>query len=87
MKKQLTNEKVAQYERDGYCVFPALFDVDTVKTVKQRMAQIVDEVDLTKDSTSIAVFSTENNNREKREEYFIESAWQIKPFFEADALD
>ena len=53
--------------------------------MKQRMAEIVEDIDI-KDQ-QIAVFSTENNNRQRREDYFLDSAWQIKPFFEKDALD
>ena len=60
MRKQLTEEKVKQYERDGYTVFQDVFDPKTVEAVKQRMSQIVEEIDLSKDSTTkIAVFSTE----------------------------
>lgn len=57
-----------------------------IQTVKERMSEIVQEVDLSSDN-NIAVFSTENNNRQKREDYFLDSAWDIKPFFEKDALD
>ena len=49
------------------------------------MAEIVEYIDI-KDQ-QIAVFSTENNNKQRREDYFLDSAWQIKPFFEKDALD
>ena len=45
-----------------------------VQTVKDRMSEIVQEVDLSSDN-NIAVFSTEDNNRQKREDYFLDSAW------------
>jgi phytanoyl-CoA hydroxylase len=67
-------------------VFQGIYDAKVVQNVKNRMAEIVQEVDLSKEG-NISVFSTENNNRQKREDYFLDSAWQIKPFFEKDALD
>jgi len=52
------------------------------------MAEIVEDVDFGKDrATEIAVFSTENSNRQLRDDYFLDSAWQVKPFFESDAVD
>lgn len=48
------------------------------------MYQIVEEADV---STNIATFSTENNNKQTRDDYFLDSAWSIKPFYEVDALD
>lgn len=69
-------------------MFPEVFDAGTIGVIKQRMAEIVDEVDLGKDrATEIAVFSTENSNRQLRDDYFLDSAWQVKPFFESDAVD
>ena len=50
------------------------------------MAEIVQSFDV-KGKSQIAVFSTENSNKQKRDDYFLESAWQIFPFFESDALD
>ncbi len=67
-------------------MFQGIYDAKVVQNVKNRMAEIVQEVDLSKEG-NISVFSTENNNRQKREDYFLDSAWQIKPFFEKDALD
>jgi phytanoyl-CoA hydroxylase len=50
------------------------------------MAEIVQSIDI-KGKSQIAVFSTENSNKQKRDDYFLDSAWQIFPFFESDALD
>jgi hypothetical protein len=52
---------------------PEVYSSEVVKVMKQRMAEIVEEIDI-KDQ-SIAVFSTENNNRQRREDYFLDSAW------------
>jgi phytanoyl-CoA hydroxylase len=43
-------------------VFQGVYDEKTINAVKQRMGEIVQEVDLTKEA-NIAVFSTEDNNR------------------------
>lgn len=50
------------------------------------MSEIVEAVEV-EGNTKIAVFSTENSNKQKREDYFLDSAWQVQPFFEVDALD
>lgn len=50
------------------------------------MHEIVMSIDVEKER-DIAVFSTEDNNRQQRDDYFLDSAWQIKPFYESDALD
>lgn len=50
------------------------------------MSEIVDAVDIS-GKTKIAVFSTENSNKQKRDDYFLDSAWQIFPFFESDSID
>lgn len=83
----MTPEKVAQYKRDGYAVFQEVFDKETIDTMKEKMSGIVKDIDLSsKDATKIAIFSTENSNKQLREDYFLDSAWQIKPFFESDAI-
>ncbi len=51
------------------------------------MHQIVEEINLEDETSKIAVFSTEDSNRQRRNDYFLDSAWQIKPFFESDAVD
>ena len=69
-------------------MFPEVYDPKTVSVIKERMAQMVEEVDLGKDrATEIAIFSTEDSNKQLRDEYFLDSAWQVKPFFESDAVD
>jgi hypothetical protein len=51
----LTEEKVKSYEREGYAVFQGIYDPKVVQTVKDRMSEIVLEVDLASDN-NIAVF-------------------------------
>ena len=40
------------------------------------MHEIVMAIDVEKER-DIAVFSTEDNNRQKRDDYFLNSAWQV----------
>ena len=54
-------------------MLPEVYSSEVVNTMKQRMAEIVEDIDI-KDQ-QIAVFSTENNNRQRREDYFLDSAW------------
>lgn len=62
--KQLTTDKVKQYQRDGYAVFNEIYDPETIRAVKQRMSEIVESIDVKKgDITNIAVFSTEDSNK------------------------
>lgn len=68
-------------------MFNEIYDSETLNSVKRRMSEIVQEIDLSNSSNKIAVFSTENSNKQLREDYFLDSAWQIKPFFESDAID
>ncbi len=52
---------------------PEIYSASVVQAMKQRMAEIVEDVDI-KDN-NIAVFSTEDNNKQRREDYFLDSAW------------
>jgi len=64
---------VAKYEKEGFLVMPEIYSASVVQAMKQRMAEIVEDVDI-KDN-NIAVFSTEDNNKQRREDYFLDSAW------------
>jgi putative ubiquitin-RnfH superfamily antitoxin RatB of RatAB toxin-antitoxin module len=64
---------MAKYEKEGFLVMPEIYSASVVQAMKQRMAEIVEDVDI-KDN-NIAVFSTEDNNKQRREDYFLDSAW------------
>ena len=64
---------MAKYEKEGFFVMPEIYSASVVQAMKQRMAEIVEDVDI-KDN-NIAVFSTEDNNKQRREDYFLDSAW------------
>ncbi len=64
---------MAKYEKEGFLVMPEIYSASVVQAMKQRMAEIVEDVDI-KDN-NIAVFSTEDNNKQRREDYFLDNAW------------
>jgi putative ubiquitin-RnfH superfamily antitoxin RatB of RatAB toxin-antitoxin module len=64
---------MAKYEKEGFLVMPEIYSASVVQAMKQRMAEIVEDVDI-KDN-NIAVFSTQDNNKQRREDYFLDSAW------------
>ena len=67
---------------NGYAVFHDVYDAETIQVLKDEMAYIIDNFDIEKEK--VEDFETENQNRA---DYFINSAWKIKPFFEEDAKD
>lgn len=50
--------------------------------MKEEMAEIVGKFDV--NNEEMEDFETKNNNRAN---YFMHSAWKIKPFFEEEARD
>ena len=71
----MTSDKMKSYKQNGYAVFNEIYDSETLNSVKRRMSEIVQEIDLSNSSNKIAVFSTENSNKQLREDYFLDSAW------------
>lgn len=67
---------------NGYAVFHDIYDKDTIQVLKEEMAEVIKNFDA--EAEEIEDFETKNNNRA---DYFLNSAWQIKPFFEEDAKD
>ena len=53
-----------------------MYDEQTIIELKNRMREIVDAIDVTKET--IDVFSADNNDRQQRDDYFIDSAWQVR---------
>ena len=67
---------------NGYAVFHDIYDEHTIQVLKDEMAEIIDNYDI--DADQPEDFETKTNNRAS---FFLNSAWQIKPFFEEDAKD
>ena len=82
LRKQINSETMKNFWINGYAVFHDVYDPKTIQILKDEMAKIVDDYDMEADE--IEDFETKNNNRAS---YFMNSAWQMKPFFEEDAKD
>ena len=67
---------------NGYAVFHEVYDPKTIQIMKDEMAEIIDKFDI--ESNEVEDFETKQNNRAS---YFLDSAWQMKPFFEEGAKD
>jgi phytanoyl-CoA hydroxylase len=79
----LSKQQVQQYDDQGYTVLHQAIDKKQLDEVKARAAKLVD--DFGKESES-HVFSTNDNNR-SGDDYFLDSAEQIRCFFEEEAFD
>ena len=82
LNKQITPETVKNFWINGYAVFKNVYDPNTVQVMKDEMSHFVNNFDL--DKEDVEDFETKKNNRAN---YFLDSAWQMKPFFEEDAKD
>lgn len=67
---------------NGYAVFHDIYDAHTIGVLKDEMAEVIARYDIEADQPED--FETKTNNRAT---FFLNSAWQIKPFFEEDAKD
>jgi phytanoyl-CoA hydroxylase len=80
----LTKAQVESFERDGYLVLPEMISVDECDRLRARTAEMLDEVD---PADIAAVFSTDTEDANVRDAYFLESAAGMKFFWEAEAVN
>ena len=82
LKKQINDETIKNFWINGFAVFHEVYDPKTLQTLKDEMAEIIDKFDI--EENEVEDFETKQNNRAS---YFLNSAWQMKPFFEEGAKD
>ncbi len=80
----LTAEQVEGFERDGYLVLPSMISEDECDRLRARTGEMLDEVE---PSDIAAVFSTDEEDANVRDAYFLESAHSMKFFWEAEAVE
>ena len=79
----LTDEQVADYERDGFVVLPDFVGAEAIASLRQRAVELVDAWEPGADRT---VFTTEQQERVSNRE-FLSSGDTIWCFFEEEAFD
>ena len=82
LRSQINGETTKNFWMRGYAVFHEVFDSETVKVLKDEMKHYTEQYELKKED--IQVFQTKVG---KRRDAFLNSAWEMKPFFEDKAID
>src|SRR5918994_7094875 len=79
----LTTKQLERYQEDGFLVLPDFVDGPSCDRLRQRAEALVHEFD---PRGLISIFSTREQSR-LTDKYFLESACDIRFFFEEDAFN
>ena len=79
----LTNEQKQHYQEQGYLVLESVFSVELLAKVKAQAEHLVNEW---QDDDNSHIFTTKNNDRSGND-FFLDSAEEIRCFFEEEAFD
>ncbi|NRD75583.1 phytanoyl-CoA dioxygenase family protein [Shewanella sp. VB17] len=79
----LSNEQIQHYKQQGFLVLDRLIDTDMLSKLKQQASTIVEKW---VDDSQSPVFTTKDNDR-SGDDYFLQSAEEIRCFFEEEAFD
>jgi phytanoyl-CoA hydroxylase len=78
----LTSDQLQSFNSQGYLVIESFASEDEIQSMINRMEQLVDEFD---PSSTVAIFSTKNQEKSTYD-YFFESAERVSFFFEEKAF-
>ncbi len=80
----LSAKQVEGFERDGFIVIPEMISAEKCAGVRACTAEMLDALD---PADVAAVFSTNEDDANIRDSYFLESASSMKFFWEAEAVN
>ncbi len=78
----LNGEQIRFWSENGYLVIPGFLSATTMDGMKQRAVQIMKSVD----TSVISVFATDDKQVKTTDQYFLDSATEVRCFFEDGAI-
>jgi phytanoyl-CoA hydroxylase len=78
----LNEEQMLFWNENGYLVLPALVSQASMDSMRQRAFDIMKNVD----TSTISVFATDSKQVKTTDQYFLDSATEVRCFFEDGAI-